>query len=325
MEMIAGADDGGRRLDRLLRKALPDMPLSAIHRLLRQGRVLAGDKPGGAADRIGAGTVIRILGDAADGARRLPRPDPPSRERGAAPSPELLLEAPGLLLVNKPAGMPVHGPAPRGETLETLVRSFLADRLSPSLSFRPGPLHRLDRNTSGVMVFSSSLEGARRFSALLREGRVVKRYLALAEGRIEGEEVWEDHLFRDRAAGKSFIAAAGTGTGRRALTKVRALANSDRFSLILLEIATGRTHQIRAQAAARGHPLAGDRKYGGGPRKGGFLLHALSIAFPWPEAGAGDGILQARAPLPKGFRSAAAVLLGDPARRLDFRFDGGYD
>ncbi|MDR1374551.1 MAG: RluA family pseudouridine synthase [Treponema sp.] len=328
--MIAGADDDGRRLDRLLRKALPELPLSAIHRLLRRGRVLTGGKPGGAADRVRAGTVIQILGKGAAGTAGGAGSSGfgssgPLREQGPGASLDILREAPGLLIVNKPAGMGVHGLSGGGETLETLVRSFLADRLPPSLSFKPGPLHRLDRNTSGAIVFSSSLEGARRFSALIREGRVTKTYLALVEGAVEKDAVWEDHLIRDKSLGKSFAADAGAGT-KRALARVKPLAGAAGFSLISLEISTGRTHQIRVQAAARGHPLAGDVKYGGGPRKGGFLLHAHTLEFPWPGSGekAGEELLRAEAPVPGGFGRTIAGLFGSGFRYLDLRFNDGY-
>jgi 23S rRNA pseudouridine955/2504/2580 synthase len=333
MEMITGADDDGRRLDRLLRKALPDLPLSAIHRLLRRGRVLAGGRPGGAADRIGAGTVIQILEGETAGTGGGIRPSGtgcsgPDRRKGAPAadiSLDVLREAPGLLMVNKPAGMRVHGPAAGQETLETLVRSFLADRLSPSLSFKPGPLHRLDRNTSGVIVFSSSLEGARRFSALIREGRVTKGYLALIEGILEKEETWEDYLIRDRSLGKSFTAGAGAGT-RRALTGVKPLAKTGGFSLIMLTISTGRTHQIRVQAASRGHPLAGDVKYGGRPRRGGFLLHAYTLEFPWPNSAesAGEELIRVSAPIPEGFRKTITGLFGGSFQHLDLYFNGEY-
>jgi 23S rRNA pseudouridine955/2504/2580 synthase len=147
------------------------------------------------------------------------------------------------------------------------------------------------------MVFSTSLEGARRFSALLRERRIKKRYLALVDGILEESEFWEDLLVRDREAKKTFIATVDEPGARRAGTRVfplKTTENSHRNgnflsekprkgkTLVLLEIETGRTHQIRSQAAFHGHPLAGDRKYGGSPQAEGLLLHALSLEFP-PE------------------------------------------
>jgi 23S rRNA pseudouridine955/2504/2580 synthase len=322
LSMSAGADDDGRRLDRLLRKALPELPLSAIHRLLRKGLIRVDGEPGRGTDRVVRGQVIQI--PAAAPGTGLPEMTLPSslpgfpkarQTAGTAKSPgreppglDILREEPGLLILNKPAGLAVHG----RESLETRVRSYLAGRLSPSLSFRPGPLHRLDRNTSGVIVFSSSLEGARRFSALIREGGVTKRYLALAEGLIPGEEDWEDYLVRDKTLGKTFPAEK-TGPGKRALTRVRPLGTARDRSLVMLEITTGRTHQIRAQAAARGHPLWGDVKYGGQFRRGGFFLHACFLEF------AGDRRITVRAPVPAPFRDAIRGLFGNKfMETLDF-------
>jgi 23S rRNA pseudouridine955/2504/2580 synthase len=146
-----------------------------------------------------------------------------------------------------------------------MAGAYLGPRLPPSLSFKPGPLHRLDKPTSGVIVFSAALEGARIFSALLREGRLKKYYLALVEGRLRGPEFWEDPLAREGER------------PRIARTRVRPLAELGGRTLILAELLTGRTHQIRAQAAARGHPLEGDLRYGGSPGNGGPWLHAWKL------------------------------------------------
>ncbi|MDR1839188.1 MAG: RluA family pseudouridine synthase [Treponema sp.] len=274
MELITGENDKGRRLDRILRKALPDHPLPLIHRLLRQGQVFVNGKPAKAQDRPDYGVKISIpsLKDA-------PKPAP---ETPFLPPPAIIWEGPGLIAVNKPAGLAVHGP----ESLDSMVRSFLADKITPSLSFKPGPLHRLDKPSSGIVVFSTDIDGARLFSALMRERRVKKTYLAVVEGNVKKEEIWEDELFRDREKKKTFVSQ----DGKDAVTAIKPLASNGEYSLIAAQIATGRTHQIRAQAAARGHPLAGDKKYGG-HGKAGLLLHAWKLEFleysieaPIPEA-----------------------------------------
>jgi 23S rRNA pseudouridine955/2504/2580 synthase len=207
-------------------------------------------------------------------------------------------------------GLAVHGP----DSLETRVRTYLAPKLSPSLSFKPGPLHRLDKPTGGIIVFSTSLAGAQRFSALLRSRSIRKTYLALLDGVLERDETWEDALVRDRERGKSFTADAGDDDAKEARTRVYPLAHtgSDQRSaatLARLEIDTGRTHQIRAQAAAHGHPLSGDRKYGGRPQRGGFLLHAWMLELPGqalPELPR-----RLTAPLPDHFRRRIRELFGE--------------
>jgi 23S rRNA pseudouridine955/2504/2580 synthase len=312
--LTAGIDDNGRRLDRVIRKAVPDLPLSALHRLLRKGRVLLDGKAADAAARVSAGQVIEILHAGAPsalpggpGASAVPEP--------SAPPLPLLFEGGGLLILNKAPGVLVHG---RG-SLEELVRRYLKPRLPPSLSFKPGPLHRLDRPSSGIIVFSTSLEGARRFSALIRERRLRKEYLAIVDGIIEPRETgitwitWIDDLVRDREAKKTLTPGPGGEGSREALTRVRPLAQAGDRTLILAEIETGRTHQIRAQAAARGHPLSGDRKYGGRPLSGGFRLHALALEFPaeFPGETAFPGLPQRiEAPLPEAFRVKIRELFG---------------
>jgi 23S rRNA pseudouridine955/2504/2580 synthase len=317
LTLTAAADDDGRRLDRILRKALPDMPLSAIHSLLRKRRILVNGVPGNAADRVRTGSVIQVPVTAAGRQKRKILPC-----KGEAPlsaALDILWEGAGLLVLNKPAGLGVHGPdSGNGGSLEARVQDYLAPKLPPSLSFKPGPLHRLDRPTSGIIVFSTSLEGARNFSALIRERRVRKTYLALLDGLLERDETWEDALVRDRELGKSFALPAGhigPDFSKTARTRVHPLAHTTagqaRATLAMLELDTGRTHQIRAQAAARGFPLAGDRKYGGGGQRGGFLLHAWTLELPEQTL---PGIpRRLEAPLPEHFRSRIRELFGDRA------------
>jgi len=296
MELITGENDNGRRLDRILRKALPDHPLPLLHRLLRQGKVLVGGKPAKAQDRVESGVKISIP---------LKNTEKPSPSACGLPSPEIIWQDRGLLAVNKPAGLAVHGPAsPLANgmagtySLDEIVRSFLAEKLPPSLSFRPGPLHRLDKPSSGIVIFSTSIEGARLFSSLMRESKVRKTYLAIVEGNVEKEETWEDLLVRDKDKKKTFV----SGGGKTAITKVKPLAGASVkgmwYSLITAEIATGRTHQIRAQAASRGRPLAGDRKYGG-HGKDGFFLHAWKLEFLE---------FSIEAPLPQAFKEKVEAL-----------------
>jgi 23S rRNA pseudouridine955/2504/2580 synthase len=304
VRLIAAVDDDGRRLDRILRKALPDLPLSRLHHLLRKGRVLVDGVPGKAADRVRRGAVIQApLGEG-----RLMGPSATGAHKGrVAP----LWEGGGLLVLNKPGGVAVHGP----DSLESRVQAYLAGTLPPSLSFKPGPLHRLDTPTSGIVVFSTSLAGARSFSALLRSRRIRKTYLALLDGPLEGDETWVDALVRDRERGKSFTAEAGDDDAREARTRVYPLARTgaDRgVTLARLEIDTGRTHQIRAQAAAHGHPLAGDRKYGGSEQRGGFLLHAWMLELPEQPEQTLPGIpRRLAAPLPDNFRKRIRELFGE--------------
>ncbi|MCL2721473.1 MAG: RluA family pseudouridine synthase [Treponema sp.] len=269
MELITGENDEGRRLDRILRKALPDHPLPLIHKLLRKGQVLLDGRPAKAQDRVNLGVKISIP------SFKKAKPDLTDKPAASLASPDIIWQENGLLAVNKPPGISVHGP----NSLDSMVQLFLKDKLPASLSFKPGPLHRLDKPTSGIVIFSSSLEGARLFSSLMRERKVRKTYLAVVEGIIKKEEIWQDDLIRDKEMKKTFIDKNKT-SGKTALTSVKPLVVKDNYTLIEAEILTGRTHQIRAQAAFHGHPIAGDKKYGGYSNKNGyFFLHAWKLEF----------------------------------------------
>jgi 23S rRNA pseudouridine955/2504/2580 synthase len=318
--LTAAVDDDGRRLDRVLRKALPELPLSALHRLFRQGKIKVNGIPASAAFRVRAGETMEVPGEIRAGSSRKQIPSPPARF-----SLDILREGDGLLILNKPAGMAVHGPG----SLDEQVQTYLAPKLPFSLSFRPGPLHRLDKPTSGVIVFSTNLEGARRFSTFLGSGdpgqpKVRKIYLAITDGTLERDEIWEDDLIRDHDLKKTRTASpaetcASRGQSKPALTRITSLALAGGRSLIRAEIGTGRTHQIRAQAAARGHPLSGDRKYGGKPlpgtssRGGDFFLHAWVLEFPTGDT---DAPLRIEAPLPAKFIRAMQELFGCPPMKL---------
>ena len=303
IELKAGPDDAGRRLDRILRKALPEYSLSLIHRLLRQGKVRLNGKPAGPDARIQAGNVIQI-GSGEWGVGSGDTPATPSSSDPYSLLPTLhsliLWRGSGIIVFNKPPGLATHGK----DSLDTLVNAWLDGKLPASLSFKPGPLHRLDKPTSGAIAFSETIEGARLFSRLLRERKAAKTYLAIVEGRA-GDQVWQDDLIRDTTAKKTFT--GGETGSKNALTAVKALASNGSFTLIEARIVTGRTHQIRAQAAAHGHPLAGDAKYGGHSFPGGFYLHAWKLELGEYLEGFPQPLI---APLPESFRSRISALFG---------------
>jgi len=335
IELTAAKDDAGRRLDRIIRKALPDYPLSLIHRLLRQGKIKVNGKPATPNHRIEQGMVIKVYAPATHTSDQVndnhvnhknivvnknPALDPSLYSSFLIPHSSLILwQGSGIIVINKPQGLSAHGP----HSLDSIVNAWLKEEgaLPYSLSFKPGPLHRLDKPTSGAIVFSQTLEGAKLFSALLRERKIEKSYIAIVEGRIEKDETWQDVLEHDKDAHKSFVKTAPPlphsptpysplPTPKEAVTTIRPLASTDGYSLIEARIKTGRHHQIRAQAAAHGHSLAGDIKYGGKPfpgqsRGGCFFLHAWKIKFNERPDGFPDEII---APLPEAFQARIEAL-----------------
>jgi len=194
-----------------------------------------------------------------------------------------------MLVVDKPAGLAVHADRRGGETLTDHL-----DDLRFGLPRRPEIVHRLDRETSGLMVFAKTTGAATALQAGWE--KVEKRYEAVVEGAPqEAEGVFESHLNESNAA-RVHIVAPGEGT-RRAVTRYRQLASGKGRTLVELTLETGRRHQIRVQLAGAGCPVVGDKKYGAKSDPARRLaLHACLLRFAHPETGAE---MRFESPLPR--------------------------
>jgi 23S rRNA pseudouridine955/2504/2580 synthase len=303
-EIVAGPDDAGRRLDKVLRSVLPRLGLSEIYGSLRKGAITVNGARADPGLRLAEGDRIGISGAAlARGAGAPPTavPDAPGRGAGLESARDLIVaETEHLLFVNKPRGMLSHGP----RSVEERMRAALAARSAASLSFSPGPLHRLDRNTSGLMAFPATAAGARAFASLQRERRIRKLYVALLDGLLEGPSEWRDRITRDEEARRSAVSPEGD----EAMALAAPLLSSGGRTLALIELRTGLTHQIRVQASSRGLPLSGDSKYGGSALRGGYVLHALALEFPEPPFP--DVPPRVVAPLPAEAAASFGALFG---------------
>jgi 23S rRNA pseudouridine955/2504/2580 synthase len=274
-ELVAGPDDSGRRLDKVLRSVLRDMPLSSIYAALRRGRIKVNGAKAAPELRLAEGDRIFLHSSLASPGSRPSAAPVGSLEAELEPLADILVLATNdLIFVNKPWGELSQD----SEAVEGRIRKALARRSASSLSFSPGPLHRLDRNTTGLLTFPRSAEGARAFTSLLRRRALVKRYIALVDGEVGASDEWEDRLVRNGETRRSSV----SDEGLEARASMRPILAAKGRSLVLVELHTGLTHQIRVQASARGLPLAGDAKYGGSPFHGGYILHALSLGFPEP-------------------------------------------
>ncbi|MBP7095753.1 MAG: RluA family pseudouridine synthase [Spirochaetia bacterium] len=304
--LVAGPDDGGKRLDRVARVLLGSVPLSAVFRGLRTGDIRLNGRRARNDARLVPGDEIRVSGRFAGSVRAASDGDAAAGAH-ATELPPVLARTRDLVFVSKPRGMLSHGAG----GLDELAAALVGPLPEVSLAFRPAPLHRLDRNTTGVVAISASIAGARAFSEALRDGRIVKRYLALVEGRIEGREDWSAYLTRDSCSRTTLVREPSDHSGLAAETFAEPLASSGGLTLARVSIGTGFTHQIRAHAAFAGHPLAGDLKYGGKPFPGGYVLHAWELEFP--EDSGCEAPASVRAPLPADARARLVARFGEAA------------
>jgi 23S rRNA pseudouridine1911/1915/1917 synthase len=285
-------EDAGQRLDRYLTAILSDLSRTAVQQLIAGGSVLVNGKQSKAGYLLREGDEIQIssIMPASDTGSARPTPIPL----------DIVYEDQDLLVVNKPAGMVVH-PAP-GHHDDTLVNALLA--YEPSLketgaSLRPGIVHRLDKDTSGLIIVAKNARTQAALIEQMQRHAIIKRYLALVDGNVALDQGSIDApIGRDpRHRQQMTITAVGS---REARTHFKVLERYARHTLLLLELETGRTHQIRLHLKAIGHPVMGDPVYGSGsvfkraPLHRQFL-HACQLRFTHPFTGE---TIELEAPLP---------------------------
>ena len=287
-----GEDLAGRRLDAVVAE-LPEVESRAeAQRLILAGRVTVDGAPARKRLLLGAGSELVVR----------PEPAAPGAPPAAEDLPVTVRYADAhLLVVDKPAGVATH--PSRGHAAGTLVNALVGWAVAggddPS---RPGIVHRLDKDTSGLLVVARSPRAHRRLARMLRDRAIDRRYLVLAHGHPPPALTVDRPVGRDRRARTRMSTRAPDG--RPAVTHLRRLEELPAHSLLEARLETGRTHQIRVHLEAIGHPVAGDPVYG--RRDDGLglrrqFLHAARLSFAHPETGEPIAV---ESPLPPDLQEA---------------------
>jgi 23S rRNA pseudouridine1911/1915/1917 synthase len=287
-----GSAEGGQRLDKVAAARL-GISRSAVQRLISEHSVLVDGSPSAASHKVREGEHVEA---------RLAKAEP---EQEDIPIP-LVFEDEHVLVIDKPAGLVVHPGA--GNQTGTLVNALLARGIhGGDDSLRPGIVHRLDRDTSGLMVVARSEEAYRGLVVELSARRVQRIYRALAVGGgLPATGTIDSPVGRD----PDNPTLMAVGVGKKAVTHFELLREAAGHSMLRVRLETGRTHQIRVHLAAIDHPVYADPLYGKPVPTRRLWLHAESLGFTHPVTGED---VQFRSPLPKDLREAA--------RRLDASFD----
>ncbi|MBR4385066.1 MAG: RluA family pseudouridine synthase [Treponema sp.] len=295
-EFTAGENDSGRRLDRVLRIMLRERALDKginIFSALRKRLVLVNGKKAEASQKVCPGDSIKIasflLKESKDPAER--KDFTPKEQKGGCKSlnfsldSAILFKNDSIMVINKPYGLNVQPSFSSETSLAQIVAKECKEGLS--LSFTPAPLHRLDRFTTGALVFSLSIQGAQIFSQMIKDGLVKKTYLGIVQGRMEGSFEWTDGIEESNSPSATSFHTVRVVKSNAPIAVTRAFPleygsfGGKEVTLVRFEIPTGRKHQIRAQSAFHGFPLFGDRAYGGTKASGHeFFLHAIQVEFP---------------------------------------------
>ena len=290
---VVSPDEAGARLDVFL-GGRPEMgSRSRVATLIRAGAVTVDGADRAKSHVLGEGQVVEVS---------VPREEPLDLVAETHEVP-VLYEDEWLLVADKPAGMPVH--PSRGHSTGTLVHALLGHGLSGGEEFRPGVVHRLDKDTTGLLVVAKSPEVHRRLVAMMRRKAVDRRYLALVHGAFAAESgTIEAPVGRDPARRRSMT--IGGVAAREARTHFRVLERLGDLTLVEARLDTGRTHQIRVHFLAIGHPVAGDPTYARRDTLGlgRQFLHSHRLSFVHPMTGEA---IDVESPLPADL---AAVLAG---------------
>lgn len=287
-------EDSGKRLDHFLQDRLSDFSRSRLQSWIKAGRVSVNGSPARVSTLLRGGESIEVA----------PADLPPLKATPEAEPVDVLYEDRAVIAVNKPAGVVVHAGA--GQRSGTLVNR-LVHRFNTLSQVggdeRPGIVHRLDKDTSGVLLVARTDAAHRELAAQFASRSVEKTYLALVHGRVRDDSgritkpIARDPVRRVRMT-------ATLGSGREALTEYRVRQRFGKFTYLEVRIGTGRTHQIRVHLSNLGHPVVGDRVYGAPPARRMFL-HAWRIAFNSPATGKRVSV---EAPLPLDLQAWLAEL-----------------
>ena len=289
------------RIDKFLSEQLPDQSRSYLQKLLKEGNVTVNEKPVKANYKVQLSDTVRL---------ELPEPENPDILPEDIPL-DILYEDHDVILVNKPKGMVVHPAA--GHYTGTLVNALMfhckEDLSGINGVLRPGIVHRIDMDTTGVIIACKNDLAHNSIAAQLKEHSITRRYQAIVHGALKDDEgVIDEPIGRSPKDRKKM--AVNYNNGKSAVTHYKVLTRFKDFTHIECRLETGRTHQIRVHMASIGHPLLGDAVYG--PAKcpyklQGQTLHAGILGFVHPRTGE---YMEFSAPLPEYFEELLRKLPG---------------
>lgn len=280
-------DETDVRLDRFLMRRFEALTFGEVQKLARKGQIRVNGGRVKPNHRLNAGDELRLPPFLRDGPREAEPADTGTAQPQREIAENIVFEDDELLILNKPAGLAVQGGSKTKRHVDGIMRLHFGDQADPKL------VHRLDKDTSGLLAIAKNVRAAARLTEAFRTDNVSKTYLAIVAGETPEEGEIDEPLLR-RAVGGGAEQMVVDPSGKPSVSKFKRLATSGDYSLLALTPVTGRTHQLRVHCAVIGHPILGDGKYGKPVKRAGpggaekmirLCLHAAVLSLPDPATG----------------------------------------
>ena len=287
-ELIIDKNESGQRLDRFLKKYLDKAPHSFIQKMLRKKNIkLNGKKVSGDTIIIEGDTIQLYLAD--ETIKKFRKDIKISKTKY---TPDIIYEDENIILINKPLDILSHSAEDLDENIVDSMIYYLYEKgeYNPKLEkiFVPAICNRLDRNTSGIIIGAKNYPALKIINSALRENQINRYYKAVVKGILKEDKIIEGYLTKNRELNKVGISKEEIDDSKKIITKMKVLDYMDKYSLLEIQLITGRTHQIRAHLASIGYPIIGDIKYGDREvnkyfkenfRLNNQMLHAYKLIF----------------------------------------------
>jgi len=287
-KLIVTAGEQGQRLDKFLNRYLKEAGKGFLYKMLRKKNITLNGKRAEGSELLACGDEISLFLSQETLQKFKGTPAPAQSAASGPVKLDILFEDRDLLIINKPAGMLSQKAKPEDVSLCEHVTAYLAERDGTSVGlhgFQAGVVNRLDRNTSGLILASASLTGARELSELIRSRKLEKTYLAVVKGEFSGDGIYTSYLKKDTETNTVTISSIRSEDAEEVKTGIRLIDCQNGYSLLKIRLITGKPHQIRAVLSRLGYPILGDSKYGDETVNRSLhvkrqMLHSRQLTFP---------------------------------------------